>query len=127
MDNELESDKEQWQRRIWGQHFIKREILSERVSNLQGEAFIYGLEENDSQRFQTPDRAYTTVGFRLFREAQANQWDNDIEAAYRSGTRYASSNPADTNSLEVRAMMLIAALGYTFDIAWQPRLSLECY
>ena len=89
MDNELESDKEQWQRRIWGLHFIKREILSERVSNLQGEAFIYGLEENDSQRFQTPDRAYTTVSFRLFREALANQWDNDIEAAYRSGTRYA--------------------------------------
>ena len=126
-DNELESDKEQWQRRIWGLHFIKREILSERVSALQGEAFIYGLEENDSQRFQTPDRAYTTVGFRLFREAQANQWDTDIEAAYRSGTRYASSNPADTNSLEVRALMLIAALGYTFDMAWQPRLSLEYY
>ncbi len=101
--------------------------MSERVSNLQDEAFIYGLEENDSQCFQTPDRAYTTVGFRLFREAQANQWDNDIEAAYRSGTRYASSNPADTNSLEVRALMLIATLGYTFDMAWQPRLSLEYY
>ena len=127
LDNELKSDKEQWQRRLWGLHFIKREILSERVSNLQGEAFIYGLEENDSQRFQTPDRAYTTVGFRLFREAQANQWDNDIEAAYRSGKRYASSNPADTKSLEVRALMLIAALGYTFDMAWQPRLSLEYY
>ena len=52
--------------------FALREILSERVSNLQGEAFIYGREQNDSQRFQTLDRAYTTVGFRLFREAQAN-------------------------------------------------------
>ena len=67
------------------------------------------------------------MGFRLFREAQANQWDNDIEAAYRSGTRYASSNPADTNIPEVRALMLIAVLGYTFDMAWQPRLSLEFY
>ena len=67
------------------------------------------------------------MGFRLFREAQANQRDNDIEAAYRSGTRYASSNPADTSSLEVRALMLIASLGYTFDMAWQPRLSLEYY
>ena len=35
--------------------------MSERVSNLQGEAFIYGLEENDSQRFQTPDRASTPL------------------------------------------------------------------
>ena len=127
LDNELKSDKEQWQRRLWGLHFIKREILAERVSNLQSEAFIYGLEENDSQRSQTPNRAYTTVGFRLFREAQANQWDNDSEAAYRSGKRYASSNPAYTKSLEVRALMLIAALGYTFDMAWQPRLSLEYY
>ena len=93
LDNELKSDKEQWQRRLWGLHFIKREILSERVSNLQSEAFIYGLEENDSQRSQTPNRAYTTVGFRLFREAQANQWDNDIEAAYRSGTKVCLKQP----------------------------------
>lgn len=126
-DNELESDEEQWQRRIWGLHFIKKEVLPRRVSNLQGEVFLYGLKEKDSPRYQTPNRAYTTTGIRLFREAQALQWDLDVEIAYRGGTRYTSSNPADSNSLKVRAMMLIAALGYTFDMSWQPRLSLEYY
>lgn len=126
-DNELESDKEQWQQRIWGLHFIKTEVLSQRVSNLQGEIFLYGLREKDSQRYQTPDRTYTTLGIRLFREAQARQWDMDIETAYRRGTRFASSNPADTNRLKVRALMLSAALGYTFDLPWQPRFSLEFY
>ena len=126
-DNELAADKEQWQRRIWGLHFIKQDILPKQLSNLQGEAFIYGLEEDDSQRVQTPDRSYVSTGFRLFRPAEIQRWDVDLEAAYRSGTRYASSNPSDTDSLKVRARMLLAALGYTFDAAWQPRLSLEYY
>lgn len=51
----------------------------------------------------------------------------DLEAALRRGTRYATSDPADTQSLEFRASMLIAAFGFTFDAPSRPRLSLEYY
>ena len=125
--NQTEWDREQWGRQISGLHYIKKNIAPERVPHLQGEAFVYRFDESDTDAFQTPDRSYTSIGFRLFRQAQLKKWDVDIEAVYRRGTRYGSIDPDDTKSLKVRASMLIAALGYTFDMPWQPRISLEYY
>jgi len=126
-DNRLSGDEEQWGRRIWGVHYRRADILPGAAPGLWGEVFVYGLEEEDTENFQTPDRSYIAPGFRLFRKPKAGRWDIDLEAALRKGTRYASSSPTDTQSLEVDAAMMIAALGYTFDAPWQPRLSLEYY
>ena len=126
-DNRLSEDEEQWGQRIWGVHYRRADILPGAVPGLWGEVFVYGLEEEDTEDFQTPHRSYVAPGFRLYRKPKAGQWDIDLEAALRNGTRYASNSPSDTQSLEVEAAMMITALGYTFDAPWQPRLSLEYY
>lgn len=126
-DNQLSGDEEQWERRIWGVHYRRADILPETLPGLWGEVFVYGLEEKDTSDFQTPDRSYVAPGFRLYRKPKTGRWDLDLEAALRKGTRYATSNPADTQSLKVDAAMLYAALGYSFDAPWRPRLSLEYY
>ncbi len=126
-DNELSGDEEQWERRIYGVHYRRADIFPKLAPDLWGELFVYGLEERDTTDFQTPDRSYVAPGFRLYRKPKLNQWDVDLEAALRRGTRYATSNPQDTQSLDVNASMVHAEIGYTFDRPWQPRIALEYY
>jgi hypothetical protein len=126
-DNVLSGDEEQWGRRIWGAHFQRADILPAGIPRLHGEVFVYGFEERDTRAFQTPDRSYVSPGFRLYRAPRAGDWDIDIEGARRHGTRYATSSPADTESLKVDAAMLFAAFGYRFDAPWRPRVALEYY
>lgn len=126
-DNDLSGDEEQWGRRIWGAHYRRADILPAIAPGLWGEVFVYGLEEEDTGDFETPDRSYVAPGFRLYRQPQSGQWDIDLEAALRQGTRYATRNEQDTQSLDVDAAMLFAALGYTFEVPWQPRFALEYY
>jgi len=127
VDNRLSGDEEQWGRRIWGGHYRRADILPATAPGLWGEVFVYGLEEEDTDDVQTPDRSYVAPGFRLYRKPRAGDRDIDLEAALRRGTRYATSDPSDTRSLEVDASMVIAVLGYTFDAPWQPRISMEYY
>lgn len=126
-DNTLSGDEEQWGRRIWAVHYRRAEILPDTVPGLTGELFVYGLDERDTDEFQTPDRAYVAPGFRLYRRPAPGRWDIDVEAALRRGTRSATSQPGDTESLSVEATMLFSALGYTFNAPWQPRVALEFY
>ena len=126
-DNEPSGDEEQWERRIFGLHYRRADILPETAPGLWGELFVYGLEEKDTSTFQTPDRSYVAPGFRLYRAPKLSQWDIDLEGALRKGTRYASSDPTDTQSLEVNASTLHAEFGYTFDVPWQPRVAFEYY
>ena len=126
-DNQLSGDEEQWGRRIWAVHYRRADIAPNVAPGLWGELFVYGLEEKDTGSFQTPDRSYVAPGFRLYRKPQPGQWDVDLEGALRKGTRYASSDPADTVGLDVDASMLHAEFGYTWDMPWQPRFALEYY
>ena len=126
-DNELSGDEEQWERRIFGLHYRRADFLPGLASDVWGEVFVYGLEERDTEKFQTPDRSYIAPGFRIYRKPARSQWDIDWEGALRIGTRYATSDPADTQSLDVNASMLHAEFGYTLDAPWQPRLAFEYY
>jgi hypothetical protein len=126
-DNELSGDEEQWERRIFGLYYRRANVLPNIAPGLWGEVFVYGLEEQDTETFQTPDRSYVAPGFRLYRKPVTNRWDIDLEGALRHGTRYATSDPTDTQSLEVKASMLHAEFGYTFDAPWQPRFAFEYY
>lgn len=127
LDNDLSGDEEQWQRRIWGIHFIDANGLDRLWSGLTYELFVYGFDEADTATFQTPDRSHVAPGFRLTRRAEPGKFDLDLEAALRKGTRYATSAPADTESLKVDAGMLFASTGYTFEGPWRPRLAAEYY
>lgn len=126
-DNELSGDEEQWERRIWGVHYRRADLFGERVPGLWGEAYVYGLEERDTPQAPTPDRSYVAPGGRLHRAPETGRWDMDLELSRRTGTRYATSAPTDTQSLEVEADMAFLALGYTFDAPWQPRIAYEHY
>lgn len=126
-DNQISGDEEQWQRRIWGVHFMDADGLGGLVSGLSYEVFVYGFDESDTAAFQTADRSHIAPGFRLTRAKEPGQMDLDLEAALRKGTRYATSNPADTDALKVDASMLFVSAGYTFRSPWQPRLAAEYY
>ena len=126
-DNRLDGDEEQWGRRIWGLHLKRADVLSDMVPDLSAEVFVYGLNEKDTSAFETPDRNFVAPGFRLARKPKVGRWDLDLEAVWRHGSRRASSAPADRTDLDVNAGMLFAAVGYTFDLPWQPRFALEYY
>lgn len=126
-DNTLSGDEEQWNRQIWGVHYRNADALPGWAEDIMAEAFLYGLSEQDSSDFATPNRQYHAPGFRLYRRPAANRWDMDIEGVWRFGSRRASNADSDTADLDVSASMLFAAIGYTFDAPWQPRLALEYY
>lgn len=126
-DNALSGDEEQWGRRIWAAHYRRADLLGERVPGLWGEAFVYGLNERDRDTLQTPNRSYIAPGARIYRRPAPGQWDIDLEGSFRRGTRRASSAASDQNDLDVRASMLFASVGYTWDAPWRPHLAFEYY
>ncbi|MGJ3231915.1 MAG: alginate export family protein [Oceanicaulis sp.] len=122
-ENEVEADREQWNRFIWGLHYRRR--LDDRTTWLEG--FVYGLSERDSSEFPTPNRQYVTPGLRAYRAPSVGALDFDLEAALRFGTRRAGRAPGDTRDLDVFAGMAVAQIGYTFDTPWRLRLAGEYY
>ena len=126
-DNRLSGDEEQWGRRIWAVHYRRANILPVAAPELSAELFVYGLEEKDTSDFETADRSHYAPGFRLYRKPLAGRWDIDIEGALRKGERSATTDPADRPALDVDAGRLFAAVGYTFNTPWQPRIAPEYY
>ncbi len=126
-DNVLQSDQEQWRRRVWAVHYRRADILPDLLSDVWGEVFIYGLDEDDTDAIATPNRNYATPGFRFFRAPKAGQWDLDIEGSLRFGNRRASSRPDDTERLETIASQILLRVGYTFDAPWRPRIAAQYY
>ncbi|MEQ8404852.1 MAG: alginate export family protein [Oceanicaulis sp.] len=120
-DNAVVADREQWSRLIWGAHYRHRR------GAVWLEGFVYGLHEEDSDTFETPDRRYVTPGVRAYRAPSLAAFDYDVEAALRFGSRRASSAAADTEDLDVAAAMLLAKLGYSFDTPWRLHLAAEYY
>jgi hypothetical protein len=124
-DNDLSGDEEQWGRRFWGVHYRRADAFG--VSKLWAEAFLYGLDERDTDAVATPNRDYLQPGFRLARAPKVGRFDLDIEGAYRTGTRRRSAAASEVADLDVEASMLYAHVGYTFSHAWRPRLGVEYY
>jgi hypothetical protein len=125
--NEPSGDEEQWGRQVLGVHYRAADVLGESYPGLWAEGFVYTLDERDTAAVPTPNRDYLQPGFRLHRAPQAGQTDLDIEAAWRSGSRRATSAPTDARDLEVDAQMLFAQAGYTLDHPWRPRIALDYY
>lgn len=126
-DNQVSGDEEEWNRTIWAVHYQRPDLIANTWPGLSGDLFVYGLEERDTDARPTPNRHYVTPGFRLHRAPATGQVDLDLEAAWRFGRRRASSAIGDTTNLDVSAGMVFAAIGYTFQHDWKPRLALEYY
>lgn len=137
-DNTIKADKEQWQRRMWGLHYRKANLIPDFLlgsgaasksasKNVWGELFAYGLDESDTSEHQTPNRHYVTTGFRLYRPWAPQDWNFDIEGAYRFGSRHETSSANDNDDLTVSASMLMFRLGYTFNHPYNPNLAFQYY
>ncbi|MFN3807480.1 alginate export family protein [Asticcacaulis sp.] len=124
-DNDISGDEEAENRRVWGLHYIRPKLMEAVLPGVTGELFAYGIDETDSKDNPTPNRHYKTPGFRLSRPSKTAHWDFEVEAAFRYGTRRNSSSATDTRDLKVRAWTLHAGVGHTFDLPWQPRVSLD--
>jgi hypothetical protein len=120
-------DTEEWGRRVFGLHYRRADILGAAAPGLWGEVYLYGLREKDTDSVATPNRRHVNLGARLYRKPAPGQWDMDVEGAWRTGSRHATSDPADTKPLDVNATMLFAAAGYTFRDRLKTRLALEYY
>lgn len=121
LDNETETDAERFARRFWGAYYTQPGLLP----NVTGEFYIFGLNENDDGSFQTANRNIYTLGLRLYRPAKKGAADFEFETAYQFGTRRASSKSTDVTDLDVRAWMLHAEAGYTFEAPWTPHLTVQ--
>lgn len=126
-ENAVSSDEEQWGRRAWGVHYRAADVFGAGFPGLWAEAYVYGLHERDADGVATPNRDYLQPGIRLFRGPRAGRIDLDIEASLRAGTRRASSAATDQDDLDVAASLLVAAVGYTFDAPWTPRVAIDYY
>ncbi|EWH11958.1 hypothetical protein DS2_02203 [Catenovulum agarivorans DS-2] len=126
-NNHHKLDKEQWQRRLWGLSYRWADILNNPNQSIAAEAFVYGLDEKDTISNPTNNRHYTTISARLFRKWAPNIWNFDIEAAYRYGSRHATSNPNDNIDLKVNADMLLFRVGYTFEHSLNPNIAFQHY
>jgi hypothetical protein len=124
-DNVMSGDEEAWNRRLWGVHWRRPNALGDAVPGVWAEAFVYGLQETDADALQTPNRDYVQPGFRLFRAPRAGQWDLDVEASWRFGSRRLMAAASDTRDLDVNANTVHAHVAYTFDHPWRMRLAID--
>ena len=79
------------------------------------EPYYFVLDEDRKDPAQA-DREIHTVGLHLFGPIPNTRFDYDFDSAYQFG---------DDGANDQRAWALYSELGYTFDHAWKPRLSLS--
>lgn len=120
LNNDHSFDKENWDQQFWAVSLTHRF----EAATLSAELYLYGLSEQDASDRPTTDREIYTPGVRLRRAPERGHWDFEIEHALQFGER-STSSAVGARSLDVFAQTHHAALGYTFDVPWRPRLSLE--
>ncbi|MEL7028227.1 MAG: alginate export family protein, partial [Pseudomonadota bacterium] len=118
-DNELEIDRERANARFWSVW------AAWPLQDAKVETYVYGLNERDSASSATSNRRLYTPGARLVLAERPGAFDFEIESSWQFGTARDSRSPTDTRDLTVRARFHQINLGYTWDTAWRPRLSLE--
>jgi len=94
-------------------------------AGINGEVYLYHLDEGDSIRNQTRNRRYFTPGMRFFLKPKPAQFDFQLEAIGQLGTVRASAAAADGTDLDHAAWYQHIDIGYTFDMPWKPRFALE--
>jgi len=93
--------------------------------SVRGEVYLLDLDEEDGPEAATRDRDLATLGVRLHKAPQYEQFDFDLEYAHQSGSVHATASALDTTSLDHTAEMAHAEIGFSFNAPWSPRLALQ--
>lgn len=101
--------------------------VSDLAWGINGEAYVYHLDESESDTNPNPtrNRRYVTPGMRFYIKPAKANFDFQTEAMGQFGTSRATSGVADKTNIQHEAWSTHADLGYTFDMPWSPRLALE--
>lgn len=86
------------------------------------ELYLFYLHEEDTEITSTKNRHLFTPGVRWLKTPKNGEVDFEFESVVQIGTSRASSATTDHQRLNHFAFFSHAAMGYTFDIPWQPRL-----
>lgn len=92
---------------------------------MRGEFYLLDLDEQDGPEAETRDRDLATLGVRLRKAREDNQFDFDLEYARQSGSVHATTSALDTTPLDHTAELAHAEIGFSFDAPWSPRLALQ--
>lgn len=109
-DSDLMNNRPSTRRRFWGLAFE-----DQRNPWLQLDAYSLGLNDLPG------NRSYRTYGLRVHRKPVPAQLDYEGEVAAQLGDRWTAAQGVRDQS----AWMVHAELGYTFGIAWSPRLAAQ--
>jgi hypothetical protein len=124
LDNETKGDDQDTEVKFWGLHY---KLPTQSLAEIQSEAEVYyfGLNENDSHNRNTRNRELQTIGGKIFKSPQKNQFDYEIESAIQFGESRSTAAATNRENLDHFAQFYYTALGYSFDYAWSPRLIAE--
>ena len=119
-DNEIRTDREHEQVLFWGGLLASPDLGPLKI---RGEAYLFGLHEDDASDRATRDRELYTPGFRVYRKKARGEFDFEVEAVYQFGRSRQGTGAGPL--LDHSAYFTHLALGYTFDHDWKPRLILQ--
>lgn len=119
-DARIGLDRESFDLVLWGGVISKNNVLGTAMAELS----FYHLGERDAPGRPTRDRSLDTFGGRVIAEPRPGKIDFEVEALYQSGHISSSLAPAALRQT-VGASFLHVDIGYSFAIAWKPRLSIE--
>ena len=120
VDNDVEFDREHAETVFWGAFFESRAWAGNR-----GEAYLFGLHEQDSAGAPTSNRRLLTPGLRFHRETGLGALDYDVEVAGQFGSSRNTARADDTETLKHIGFFVHGALGYTIETPWTPRPVVE--
>jgi hypothetical protein len=95
------------------------------VWGINGEWYLYHLDEGDRDRSPTRNRRYFTPGARFYIKPGKGKFDFQLEGIGQFGTVRATTDVGDNKNLKHQAWYEHFDAGYTFDMPWSPRFALE--
>jgi hypothetical protein len=93
--------------------------------DINGEVYLYHLDEGDSIDNLTRNRRYFTPGMRFYIKPAIASFDFQLETIGQFGTVRATTASTDAKNLDHNAWFQHADVGYTFNVPWKPRVALE--
>jgi hypothetical protein len=119
-DNRVELDRVLDDRQFFGVSGTKAGLLP----GTSGEFYGYRLVEHDAPGQPTRDRRLLTFGGRLLRAPAPRIADFELEAALQYGHTHETAAATDLRDLDVHAALFHAEGGWTFPMAWSPRIAM---
>lgn len=116
----VDLDEENTRVRFWSVYTHRKSLLGD----IEGDLYLFGLQEQDRPELTTTDRNLFTPGLRLFRKPRSGKVDFEFETAVQTGKSALSRTPGAPR-LEHLAHYHHAQVGYSFAADWKPRLVLE--